>query len=136
VHLARKLDLSRDSVYRNIYLLRDARLLNTLSAEGKAVSTLQKPDKIYLEKTNLGYSLTEQSDIGNLRETFLLNQLLNAKKAVFASAKGDFRYGNTVIEVGGKGKPGEAQKDWLVAAAEMETGIGKKILFRLFGFMY
>jgi hypothetical protein len=51
--LARKLDLSRDSVYQYIYQLRDARLLNTLRSEGKGVSTLQKADKIYLENTNL-----------------------------------------------------------------------------------
>ena len=46
--LARKLDLSRDSVYQYIYQLRDARLLNALIAKGKSSSTLQKPDKIFL----------------------------------------------------------------------------------------
>jgi predicted AAA+ superfamily ATPase len=62
--LARKLDLSRDSVYQYIYQLKDARLLNTLSQEGKGVSTLQKPDKIFLENTNLAFALKENPDIG------------------------------------------------------------------------
>jgi uncharacterized protein len=51
--LARMLDLSSDSVYQYIYQLRDAQLLNTVSSEGKGVSALQKPNKIYLENTNL-----------------------------------------------------------------------------------
>lgn len=58
--LSRKLDLSRDSVYQYIYQLRDAKLLNTLSSEGKGVSTLQKPDKIFLENTNLAFAFQNQ----------------------------------------------------------------------------
>ena len=54
--LSRKLDLSRDSVYQYIYQLKDAKLLNTLSSEGKGISTLQKPDKIFLENTNLAFA--------------------------------------------------------------------------------
>ncbi len=70
--LARKLDLSRDSVYQYIYQLNNARLLNTISSEGKGVSTLQKSDKIFLENTNLAFALKENPDIGNIRETFVL----------------------------------------------------------------
>jgi len=82
--------MSRDSVYQYIYQLKDARLLNVLSAEGKGVSTLQKPDKIYLENANLAYALTEKPDMGNIRETFLLGQLLNAAMEVHAPREGDF----------------------------------------------
>ena len=137
--LARKLDLSRDSVYQYIYLLRDARLLNTLSAEGKGVSTLQKPDKIYLENTNFAHALTERPEIGNIRETFLLSQLLNAGLDVLLPEEGDFRYGDVTIEVGGKGKDGNQVKHlphWLIAADEMEAGVGNKIPLWLFGFLY
>jgi len=73
--LARKLDLSRDSVIQYIYQLRNAKLLNTLSTEGKVISTLQKLDKIFLENTNLAFALKDNPDIGNIRETFVLNQL-------------------------------------------------------------
>ncbi|HZH54606.1 MAG TPA: AAA family ATPase, partial [Sphingobacteriaceae bacterium] len=76
--LSNKLDISRDRVLEYIYQLRDARLLNVLSVAGKGVSRLQKPDKIFLENTNLSYSIHPTPDKGNLRETFLLGQLLNA----------------------------------------------------------
>jgi len=57
--------------FRFLYQLNDARLLNTLSSEGKGVSTLQKPDKIYLENTNLAHTMRSKPDIGNIRETFV-----------------------------------------------------------------
>ncbi|MEP7257529.1 MAG: AAA family ATPase [Flavitalea sp.] len=137
--LARKLDLSRDSVYQYIYQLKDARLLNVLSAQGKGVSTLQKPDKIYLENANLIYALTEKPDISNIRETFLLSQLLNAGFEVHSSEEGDFFTKGMTIEVGGKGKTAtqvKSLKHYLVAADDIETGIGTKAPLWLFGFLY
>lgn len=137
--LARKLDISRDSVYQYLTQLTHARLLNTLQAEGKGVSTLQKPEKIYLENTNLAYALSSYADIGNLRETFMLNQLINAGLTVHAPSEGDFITGHWHIEVGGKNKNAQQvkqQKNYLVAADEVETGIGTKIPLWLFGFLY
>lgn len=137
--LARKLDLSRDSVYQYLYQLVDARLLNVLSAEGKGTSQLQKPDKIYLENTNLIYALTEKPDIGNIRETFLLGQLHNAGLNVSAPLSGDFMVKDLVLEVGGKGKTAEQVKNnqkYLIAADDIEIGIGTKVPLWIFGFLY
>ncbi|GAB3425992.1 ATP-binding protein [Niabella aquatica] len=137
--LARKLDLSRDSVYQYLYQLVDARLLNVLSAAGKGVSQLQKPDKIYLENTNLIYALTEKPEIGNIRETFVLNQLLNAGFLVTAPLSGDFLVNDTAIEVGGKGKTAtqvKENKHYIIAADNIEIGIGTKIPLWIFGFLY
>ncbi len=137
--LARKLDLSRDSVYQYIYQLRDAKLLNTISTEGKGVSTLQKPDKIFLENSNLAFTLMENPDIGNVRETFVLNQLLNAGLNVNSPAEGDFIIGGLTIEVGGKGKNSNQVKhldNYLVASDNLETGSGNKVPVWLFGFLY
>lgn len=137
--LSRKMDLSRDSVYQYIYQLRDAKLLNTLSSEGKGVSALQKPDKIYLENTNLAYALKEQPDIGNIRETFILNQLLNSGHQVYAPAKGDFVIDDLTIEVGGKNKNTSQVKHldkFLIAADDIETGSANKVPLWLFGFLY
>jgi len=137
--LARKLDLSRDSVYQYIYQLRDARLLNTLSSEGKGVSTLQKPDKIFLENTNLAFALKDRPDIGNIRETFVLNQLLNAGLNVSSPIEGDFITNELTIEVGGKGKNSNQVKhldNYLIASDDLETGSGNKAPVWLFGFLY
>jgi predicted AAA+ superfamily ATPase len=137
--LARKLDLSRDSVYQYIYQLRDARLLNMLSSEGKGGSTLQKPDKIFLENSNLSFALVEKPDLGNVRETFVLNQLLNSGVTVSLPSKGDFLADGLTIEVGGKSKSENQVRhldNYLIAADNIEIGGRNKAPIWLFGFLY
>jgi len=137
--LARKLDLSRDSVYQYIYQLKDARLLNTINSEGKGVSILQKPDKIFLENSNLAFALKEKPDIGNVRETFVLNQLLNAGLNVSSPVGGDFITDGLTIEVGGKGKNRSQVKhleNYMIASDDLETGSENKVPVWLFGFLY
>ena len=137
--LARKMEMHRESIYEYIYQLKDAKLLNILSAEGKGVSRLQKPDKIYLENTNLAYAIDPAPDKGNLRETFLLNQLVNTGIDVNAPVEGDFLISGLTIEVGGKSKTSKQVKNaesYLVAADDIETGFGTKIPLWLFGFLY
>ena len=137
--LARKLDISRDSIYQYIYQLKDARLLNTLSSVGKGVSTLQKPDKIYLENTNLAYALRNKPDIGNIRETFVFNQLYNAGFEVSSPEAGDFVFDDYTLEIGGKNKTATQVKhldNYLIVADDIEIGIGNKAPIWLFGFLY
>jgi len=137
--LARKLEINRESLYEYVYQLRDARLLNILSAEGKGVSRLQKPDKIFLENTNLAYAIDTHPDKGNIRETFLLNQLTNIGTDVTSPVEGDFLISNLTIEVGGKSKTAKQVKDaenYLVAADDIEMGFGSKVPLWLFGFLY
>ncbi len=60
--------------------------------------------KIYLDNTNLIYSLAnDNSNTGNIRETFFLNQL-SVKYDVIVSPVADFRIGDYTFEVGGKNK--------------------------------
>lgn len=137
--ISRKIETSRDSLYEWLNQLEKARLLNFLIAEGKGVSILQKPDKIYLENTNLSYALKSSPDIGSIRETFLLNQFKNLKKEVRLPDSGDFLVDNLVIEVGGKNKDASQIKhleNYLIAADELEHGFGKKIPLLVFGMMY
>src|SRR5690606_2317356 len=137
--LSSKLNISRDRVLEYIYQISDARLLNVLSVEGKGVSKLQKPDKIFLENPNLAYAISKRPDKGNLRETFLLGQLLNAGLDVFEPGTGDFLVNDIHIEVGGKNKSTKQVRDttsYIIAADDMETGFGTKVPLWLFGFLY
>jgi uncharacterized protein len=137
--LAQKLDISRDSLYAYITHLTQAKLVNTLQAFGKGVSTLQKPEKIYLENTNLAFALNNTPELGNLRETFIFNQLQNAGLTVKAPKVGDFITEGYHIEVGGKNKTAEQVKDtdkFILAIDDIEMGSGSKIPLWLFGFLY
>lgn len=137
--LARKLDASRDSVYTWLHHLENARLLNLLSNQGKGTALLQKPDKLYLENTNLAYALKAIPNIGSIRETFVLNQLLNINAEVHLPKEGDFVTGDVYIEVGGKSKTQKQllhQQKGIILSDDIETGVGNKIPLWLLGFLY
>ena len=138
--LARKLDVSRDSVYSWFGHLDQARLINLLHRAGKGSSLLQKPDKLYLENTNLAYTLKHRPDIGSIRETFLLNQLVNTSMEVALPTRGDFLVNQRfTLEVGGKNKNKDQiqnlENAWLVKD-DIEQGFGNTIPLWLFGFLY
>ncbi len=137
--LSRKLSISRDSIYAYLKYLEKAMLINTLHAKGKGISLLQKPEKIYLENTNLSYALQLNPDIGNIRESFILNQLLNSGHKVFYPKQGDFFVDKYTLEVGGRQKTDKqiaGIKHAYIAADEILAGAGNKIPLWLFGFLY
>ncbi|MBQ9677098.1 MAG: hypothetical protein IJV44_03070 [Prevotella sp.] len=109
----------------------------------KNITDLQKPDKIYLDNTNLLYALCPQKpETGTVRETFIANQLASAGHTIeYAGYKrGDFRIDNdTVIEVGGADKGyGQlaGQEHSFIAADDIESAYLRKIPLWAFGFLY
>ncbi|MBQ9431701.1 MAG: hypothetical protein IJU44_09140 [Kiritimatiellae bacterium] len=86
------------------------------------------------------HAMVRDLDTGCLRETFVLNQLRSAGHEVLYPAQGDFKVdGRYIIEVGGAGKGFSQIKnipESFIAADGIETGVGNKIPFWLFGFLY
>jgi hypothetical protein len=138
--LSNLIGLSRPTLIKNFTLLKSAQLINMLQSSTKGIQKLAKPEKIYLNNPNLIRALAPDNfDIGNLRETFFLNQLVKNHK-VEKPAKGDFLInGKYTFEVGGKDKQfkqiKEVQDSWLVSD-NIETGYDKRIPLWLFGFLY
>jgi len=58
--------------------LEDCGLILGLSRSGKGLQCLEKPEKIFLNNTNLIYALAPNSNIGTVRET-----LKHRKRAIF-----------------------------------------------------
>jgi hypothetical protein len=126
--------------------LDDAGLIKLLMQNSLSMKAFDKPEKIFLANPNLMY--TKEPNIGNLRETFFVNQLDNYYKnkqslsdeGIFASNNGDFYcQGKYTFEVGGKSKGFNQIKDIpnsYVASDDLEVGIGNKIPLWLFGFLY
>jgi predicted AAA+ superfamily ATPase len=138
--LAEMIDVSRKSLLNYLAFLEKAQLLNLLQQDVSGLRTLSKPEKIYLNNTNLVYALeSEKPDIGNLRETFFFNQLKSAGK-VTSSKRADFTFdGQYTFEVGGKNKGHEqiaGLKDAYLALDHLEYGFGNKIPLWLFGMLY
>lgn len=81
----------------------------------------------------------KDTKIGNLRETFFVNQVSNAYK-IEVSTQGDFIVDNRYIfEIGGKNKSFTQIKDLAnsyLILDDIAKGDGNKIPLWLFGFLY
>jgi hypothetical protein len=139
--LSEKIGITRNTLLIYLNYLEKAKIINSLQASGKSTSILQKPDKIYLENTNLGHAISKQEiNLGNERETFFLNQLKNSGHKVNLPKFGDFLIDeNFLFEIGGSKKSSaqlKNQSNSFVAADGIEVGFGNKIPIWVFGFLY
>ncbi len=138
--LAGAIEVSWQSVIKYLHYLEKARIIQIIYPAGKNVSALAKPEKIFLHHPNLFYVFNDKnSNKGNLREMFFVNQLA-AKYKVEVAKKGDFIIDETyTFEIGGGGKnydqiAGLSQS--YIAADDIEYGFRNKIPLWMFGFLY
>ena len=124
-----------------IRYLDDAGIILTVSKGGRGLRQLEKPEKIYLNNTNLIHAISAglPAETGNMRETFFLN-VTGAFHRVSSPEQGDFLVdGKYVFEIGGKNKNFSQIKDIkksFLALDNIEIGIGNKIPLWVFGFLY
>ena len=134
------MEINRTSLLSYLKSLTDSKLIYSLFKDLKTVSSLQKPAKIFLENTNLMYLYQgEKVDKGNIRETFLVNQLSYSHTVEFSESSDFFVNDRYTIECGGKSKTGEQIKtleNAFIASDGIEIGSGSKIPLWLFGFLY
>lgn len=139
--LAVQLETTRDQCLKMLYVLDRAHLLLLLGDKIKDYKHLTNPKKIYLNNSNLMYSLSPSNNIseGNKRETFFANQLNNISNVVIPK-KGDFFVDDKFIfEVGGSSKTFDQIAnipDSYLAIADLETGNGNRIPLWMFGLLY
>ena len=138
--LAEILEVSRKSLLTYLIYLEKAQLVGLLQQDVSGLRTLSKPEKIYLDNSNLIYALeSEKPDIGNIRETFFFNQLKTVSK-ITSGNKADFKINDKfTIEVGGKNKGHEqimGLQNAYLALDNLEYGFMNKIPLWLFGFLY
>jgi predicted AAA+ superfamily ATPase len=126
-------------LYRFLEYLNRAKIFNTIKPKAKGDTIFVKPDKIYLNNTNLHFAYCKNSQIGTLREVFIAS-MLQDKHSLEVAKKGDFLIDEKyILEVGGKSKGFKQIKDLpnsFVVADDIEIGSGNKIPLWLFGFLY
>lgn len=138
-NLYRELDTDRNQGLKMLSALERGGLLSLLGDRPRKLSDLSRPEKIYLNNTNLMYAFTSYPNIGMIRETFFLNQLSQGHTVTYP-AKGDFLVDGTYLfEVGGHKKSFEQIKDIensFLAVDGMETGSRNRIPLWMFGLLY
>ncbi|NOZ45321.1 MAG: ATP-binding protein [Chlorobi bacterium] len=138
--LSEQIKINRNALVQAIQLLERAELVHSLYKQSRSISSLNKPDKIWLHNTNLNYAISQDSvNTGNIRETFLL-QNLSTNHKLSLPVKGDFYVDNKyILEVGGKNKTRKQitgiAKSYIVKD-DVEIGVLNNIPLWLFGFLY
>ncbi|NEW60339.1 ATP-binding protein [Sulfurovum sp. bin170] len=146
--LAKATDISRPKLYEYLNDMENAKIINSIRSKEKGYRLMSKPEKLFMQNTNISYALTSKIDNGSAREAFFVNQIKNyyasqnlfIDEAIYASKKGDFLVNDMyTFEVGGKNKSFKQIKDMensFVASDDIEIGFGNKIPLWLFGFLY
>ncbi|MCA4793836.1 ATP-binding protein [Myroides odoratimimus] len=137
--IAEMLSVSRNNIADYCLYIEEAGLITQLRNNTGGIRGLGKVDKIYLDNTNLINNLaSDSSNIGNIRETFFLNQT-RVKHNVISSADSDFLIENITFEIGGKNKSQKQIKNIensYVVKDDIETGFLNVIPLWQFGLLY
>ena len=137
--LAEIIGTGRNQMPDYFQYIEDAGMIVQLRNETGGIRGLGKVDKVYLDNTNLIYSLAEnEANIGNLRETFFLNQM-RVNNPVISSSISDFQIGERTFEIGGKNKGKkqiESAKEGYIVKDQIEYSSGNILPLWWFGLNY
>ncbi len=132
-------ELNQRTLYKYLGLLQAAGLIRILGAKSSGVSIISKPEKLYLDNTNLFSIFCENPKTGTRRETFFAS-MLSYEHALNYPKSADFIVDeHYTFEVGVRDKNFKQLKDakaGFVVADGIEVGIDRKIPLWLFGFLY
>ena len=127
------------SLYRYMDYLHKAKILYIMKPKTKGDNIFSKPQKIYLNNTNLHYTYGDTNQIGTIREAFFVS-MLKVNHNIIVAKNGDFLVNDKyTFEIGGKNKKYKQIKDIknsFIASDDTEIGFGNKLPLWLFGFLY
>ena len=131
--------ISRNYIQDYLMYMERAGMIAQLRDAVGGIRGLGKTEKIYLDNTNLIYVLApKRADIGNVRETFFMNQL-RVVGDVMCSPASDFLVDGMTFEIGGR-KKGQKQISEIdnayVVKDDIETGFANVIPLWAFGLLY
>lgn len=139
VSLGSQIQVSRNNVEDYLLYMEKAGMVSQLRTGASGLGALGKPEKVYLDNTNILYNLSDgREDVGSVRETFFLNQM-RVNHLVTASPVSDFQIGEATFEVGGRSKGRDQIKGvehGYVAKDDIERGYGNVIPLWAFGLNY
>ena len=137
--LAEVTGISRNYIQDYLMYMERAGMIAQLRDAVGGIRGLGKTEKVYLDNTNLIYALApNRADIGNVRETFFMNQM-RVEGDVMCSPVSDFLINGMTFEIGGRKKGqkqiSEVDKGYVVKD-DIETGYANVLPLWAFGLMY
>ena len=142
-NLGKNLSIDDKTAMNYLLSLKETGLLNLVYASEGGNASLRRPEKIFLNNTNLQYAIQGKIHtpvkLGSVRELFFIQSFLNAGLEVFHSRKGDCRVENYLFEVGGKNKTRaqiKGEQKALVISDELMVSRKGYVPLMLAGFLY
>jgi hypothetical protein len=138
--LLEKMDLKNDynRLYRYMHYLHQGKIITITKSKTRGDGIFSKPEKLYLNNTNLHYAYCDNAEIGTVREVFFNSMMF--KHSLVIPQKGDFLVDESfTFEIGGKNKTKKQIKNIensFIVVDDVEVGGERKIPLWLFGFLY
>jgi uncharacterized protein len=137
--LAEATDISRNYIQDYLMHMERAGMIAQLRNAVGGIRGLGKTEKLYLDNTNLLYALSPQrAEIGNVRETFFMNQM-RVVGDVMSSPVSDFLVSGRTFEIGGR-KKGQKQisevENGYIVKDDIESGYANVLPLWSFGLLY
>ena len=138
--LSEKIGIVRGTLLLYLHYLDEIGITCNLYKESGGISKLQKPNKIFLDNSNLMFALAPSSmNIGNMREAFFANQLGYQHQLTYIEQTDFLVSRKYSFEIGGKNKKTKQISELenaYIAADNLEFGYKNTIPLWLFGFLY
>lgn len=140
-NLSGKIEIERNTVLAYLKYLDEAKLIKLLYSDIQSVKKMQKPDKIFLDNTNILTAIADEGGkIGTKREIFAINQLGYKHQVEYGKENGDFKIdGKYTFEIGGKDKSFRQIADIpnsYIFSDDIDTPNGAKLPLWLLGLLY
>lgn len=137
--IAEMVDVHRNQIVDFLYYFEKAGISLQLRDKTEGLRMLGKVEKIYLDNPNLMFAIgSTATDIGNVRETFFLNQM-SLEHTITSHISADFQIEDSIFEVGGKSKTKKQVydlKDAFLVKDDIEYGYMNTIPLWHFGMSY
>ena len=136
--LSQVLGVSRNLLPEWFAYMEKAGLIMQLRDDTGGIRGLGKVDKVYIDNTALMYMFGQDTEIGNVRETFFMNQT-RVMHDVITSSVSDFQIEKYTFEVGGKNKTQKqivGVPNAFVVKDDIEIGYQNVIPLWVWGLMY
>lgn len=142
-NIAKNLSIDDKTVTNYLTILQETGLVNLIYPSENANRGLRRPEKIFLNNTNLQYAIegiiNGKSEIGTIRELFFIQSVVNGSKKIFHSKTGDYVVDDFIFEIGGRNKTHRQiknQENAFLVKDDILTSRKREIPLMFFGFLY
>ena len=142
-NIAKNLSVNDRTITKYLQILQETGVIQMIyHFEGGNVS-LRKPEKIFLNNTNIQYALQanfgQNIDIGTIRELMFIQMVTGANKKIYFNKNGEYQILDTVFEIGGPNKTHKqikSIKNAFLVKDTLVTTAKNEIPLIYFGFLY